>query len=136
MKLNELMIGDWVHNSYTNENYRIWPQFFSQIHHQDKEDKNDLEDFNIFPVPLTKEILLKNYFKIQDQGGGWYDVWTGYGEDNEDDIEIEFRDDGRIHVTIDAPGKGYYFTTWNIHYVHQLQHILRECSFERELENM
>ena len=75
-------------------------------------------------------------FQIQDQGGGWYDVWTGYGEDNEDDIEIEFRDDGRIHVTIDAPGKGYYFTTWNIHYVHQLQHILRECSFERELENM
>lgn len=136
MKLNELMIGDWVHNSYTNENYRIWPQFFSQIHHQDKEQKNDLEDFNIFPVPLTKEILLKNYFEIQDQGGGWYDVWTGYGEDNEDDIEVEFRDDGRIYVTIDAPGKGYYFTTKNIQYVHQLQHILRECGFERELENM
>ena len=127
------MIGDWVHNSYTNENYQVWPQFFSQIYHQDKEMQRDLEDFNIFPVPLTKEILVKNGFEIQDQGGGRFDVWTGYGEDNEDDIEFEFMDDS-IYVKIDAPVHGYYYTSWKIKYVHQLQHILRECGCEKEIE--
>ena len=131
MKANELMIGDWVYNKNTGEPMQVYPMMLSQMFRSNPNAVT--EDFNIFPVPLTKEFLIGNGFEVQDQGGGWFDVWTGYGKDNADDIEVEFRKDGSIYVKIDASNQGYYFTSWNIHYVHQLQHILKECGFKKEL---
>ena len=108
MKANELMIGDWVYNKNIGEPMQVYPMMFSQMFRSNPNAVT--EDFNIFPVPLTKEFLIGNGFEVQDQGGGWFDVWTGYGKDNADDIEVEFREDGSIYVKIDASFQGYYFT--------------------------
>lgn len=120
MRAFDLMVGDWVYNKNTDSYIQVYPMMISQMFRQTPDAQ--AEDYNIFPIPLTKEILIQTGFEIQDQGGGWFDVWTGFGEDNEKDIEVEFRDDGRIYVKID--GYGDYFTSSNIKYVHQLQHIL------------
>lgn len=132
MKPYELMIDDWVYNKNIDKYIQVYPMMISQMFRQTPDATT--EEYNIFPIPLEKEQLEANGFEVFDQGGGWYDVWTGYGKDNEDDIEVEFRDDGRIYVKINAPGQGYYFTTWKIRYVHQLQHILRECGYEKQLK--
>ena len=80
------------------------------------------------PIPLSREILEKNYFETQELGGGRVDLWTGFGEDNQYDIEVEFREDGTIHTKIDGPT---YFVSWGIKYVHEFQHALRICGVNK-----
>ena len=131
MKPTEIMISDWVYNKNIDKYIQVYPMMMSQMFRQTPDART--EDYNIFPIPLVKEDLVKNNFEVYDQGGGMFDVWTGYGEDNGDDIEISFYEDGRIFVKIDAPSQGVYFTSLNVKYFHQLQHILRECGYEKEL---
>lgn len=86
------------------------------------------------PIPLTKEILEKNGFEVQDQGGGRSDVWIGFGIDCEGDIEVEFQHNIPTHLKIDGVFKGEYYISTNIKYVHELQHALRLCGVEKEVE--
>jgi len=134
MKVKELMIGDWFHNNYTNENYQVWPTFLSQATNFGKRMDATFEDINISPIPLTAEILKRSGFEVQDQGGGRKDVWAGFGIDCEGDIEIEFQDNIPVHLKIDGGFRGEYYTSANIKYVHQLQHALRLCGIEKEIE--
>jgi len=76
------------------------------------------------PVPLTREILAGNGFEIQEQGGNRTDMWTGFGEDNRHDIEVEFDGERPVHLKIDGP---VYLATSEVRHLHQLQHFLREC---------
>lgn len=127
MKAKDLMIGDWVHNFYTNENYKIWPQFFSQVYYQDKEMERDLADAHIHPIPLTAEILQKNGFK-----------------GDKEVMQYHFTEDGqKYHFSLrqmydkDDNPKGYSFFAFNvltiIDYVHQLQHALKLCGIDKEI---
>lgn len=132
MKPYELMIDDWVYNKNIDKYMQVYPMMMSQMFRQTPDATT--EEYNIFPIPLEKEQLVVNGFEIFDQGGGRFDVWTGFGNDNEDDIEVTFYEDGTIFVKIDAPVKGVYFTSNNVKYFHQLQHILRECGYEKQLK--
>lgn len=76
-------------------------------------------------------MLLTNGFELQEMGGDRVAVWTGFGEDNCHDIEVEFDRDTPIHLKIDGP---VYLVTPNIKYLHQLQHFLRLCGIEKEIE--
>lgn len=87
----------------------------------------------IKPIPLTAEILEKNGFEVQDQGGGRKDVWIGFGVDCEGDIEVEFQHNIPTHLKIDGVFKGEYYISTNIKYVHELQHALRLCGVEKEI---
>lgn len=126
MKTNELMIGDWVNLSKGN-----WS----------KNRQVDIIDIEMIaesvyltePIPLTLEILEKNGFEVQDQGGGRKDVWTGFGIDCEGDIEVEFQHNIPTHLKIDGVFKGEYYTSTNIKYVHLLQHALKLCGINREI---
>ena len=58
-KVTDLMVGDWIHNNYTNDNYQLWPSFFSQATDFGKRMDATLEDCNCEPIPLSDAILEK-----------------------------------------------------------------------------
>jgi hypothetical protein len=58
MKANELMIDDWVYNKNINEPMQVYSMMFSQMF-RTRPDATT-EDYNIFSIPLTAEILEKN----------------------------------------------------------------------------
>ena len=98
----------------------------------DELDWQDGDDFSwIEAIPLTIDMLLHSGFELQEQGGERFDLWTGFGEDNQHDIELEFNDDKPLHLKIDGP---VYLATTHIEYVHQLQHFLRDCGIEHEIK--
>ena len=88
---------------------------------------------DLYTIPITVEILKQNGFEIQEQGGGRMDVWTGCGPDAEGDIEIEFDNGVPKHLKIDATYKGEYYTSNNIHFVHQLQNIFHNCGIDKKI---
>ena len=134
MEAKDLMIGDYVYN------HRYWECPIVEIHKNSaiviarhyEEEEFLLSDLR--PIPLTTEILEKNGFEVQDQGGGRKDLWTGFGIAREGDIEVEFQDNIPIHLKIDGAFNGEYYTSSNITYIHQLQHALRLCGITKEIE--
>jgi hypothetical protein len=60
MKANELMIEDWVYNKNIDKPMQVYPMMFSQMFRRTP--NATTEDYNIFPIPLTPEILEKNGF--------------------------------------------------------------------------
>ena len=142
MKATELMIGDWVdfYHFYEPEKKIVTRHRVTDIYgscldglvgisnHQ-----NPVHADHIEPVKITPEILEKNGFEVQDQGGGRRDVWIGFGVDCEGDIEVEFKYNVPVYLKIDGGFKGEYYTSANIKYIHQLQHALRLCGIEKEI---
>ena len=138
MKANELMIGDWMKFPGGTIDKIVDLPFI--------EGKGLCASFaasatlfpfpieKIEPIPLTPEILIRNGFECQDQGGGRIDIWTGFGPDCEGDIEIEFNNSTPKHLKINGAFKGEYYVSSNILYIHQLQHALRLCGIEKEIE--
>jgi hypothetical protein len=138
MKINEIRHGSWVlcndiprkvkkvnndgtHDSQVELYYK--PNFLTNA-----------ECLN--PIPLSTEIMEKNGFEVYgDEDGQTKYAWTGYGEDNEDDIEIEFDlANERIQTKIDI--KGWYIVTSEIRNVHELQNLFWDCGIEIEIERV
>ena len=134
MKANELMIGDWVciegPNCYQIDEIR---KEFGEYRLYLKGTAVFATESEIEPIPLTPEILEKNGFFAQDQGGGRKDMWIGFGPDCEGDVEIEFDCGIATHLKIDGAFKGEYYTSTNIKSVHELQHALRLCGIDKEI---
>ncbi len=106
MKANELMLGDWVLDTYTNKPMRI--EVISR----------DMGE-GLEPIPLTAEILEKNGFIYNEipfvQG------WEQYG------------------LTLITGGDGFRIScgqnvSMTIDSVHELQHALRLCGIDKEIE--
>ena len=145
MKANELMIGDWVYCNYPSikKNVRV-----DQIRRGgDDELKIVIVDVlplvftpeDIDPVPLTPEILKKNR-------------WWKCNEDNEDGTTQYEMDEGNINYDLWLPsdkfpglfgcrrrweGLTQFYEMVNelpCSFVHQLQHALRLCGIEKEIE--
>ena len=114
MKANELMIGDWVFNKYTNNAIQVYPMMFSQMFRQ----KPDAitEDYNIYPIPLTLEILEKN--GLIDN---WHydEYWMSYSKHDEEWYFHFYGAFAEMKVSIS--------------YLHELQHALRLCGIEKEI---
>jgi hypothetical protein len=138
MKPDELMIGDWVYNTFHKENICITPYDFFVHGHDEYGDQylncsckpclgRDLE-----PIPLTEEFFEKNGFKKVD-----YD----YLEPN---LLFE-SDDKRIQITdVNNSGDGYWYVhvdnedydtigRCDVKYVHQFQQLLRLCGYEMDV---
>lgn len=144
-KLNckSLMIGDWVMvypwdetpwkpQKITDINFHSWEgtDFCDSV---GVEGWDELSLDQIKPIPITPEILEKNGFTqyepqgyglyVKDKNGaGLYNIlWQG--ESYNYDLEI---------AAYTYPfGE---FNKRNIKYVHQLQHALRLCGIEKEIE--
>lgn len=137
MKSTDLMIGDWVkspHNSIA--------QIVEIVCEETNDEKfeyfvtlSDTFDFHIseiFPIPLTTEILKNNgiVFKhgLADNSYAVY-----YGEIEDFFITIQLKNkSNQIDVLVE---KGDYsiIRVWNVEYVHQLQHALKLCGIEKEI---
>lgn len=127
MKATELMIGDWVklktddgtfikvHISALSFEY-IWGII-------DDDEANDAIGYDYLePIPLTAEILEKNKFSI-------------FGES----YYVLFNKDMTIRFSLYFPSKDNYWLiighrNYSIRSVHELQHALRLCGIEKEIE--
>lgn len=134
MKANELMIGDWVFYSKKAFPYQVKLLGENLCKLDGIDNSVDLDD--VHPVLLTMEILVRNRFR-------------------KNDIEYIYQNianDGCVHVMLLDTGCG----TWDITikdynkfednqtvlfkannvflHLHELQHYLRLCGIEKEIE--
>ena len=134
MKANELMIGDWVfvpHNGRATHYGRVCGIYDSGAVSNTLEKISGLtKASSLKPIPLTPEILEKNGFEKSD-------CWCSFGcyyNRKIDDWKIEIYI-GRIEtfVKIDK-GVFPHINNTDCHFLHQLQHALRLCGIEKDIE--
>lgn len=152
MDIRELMVGDWVYNTHHEKNIRLTPyDFFTHGH-----DKDDFQYLtlsskptigrDLVPVELTPEILEKNEFywgNTSDEEDfasnvgcalnekGW--VWDEGGGS----VKIIFpneSDGGIIVISDQSFDRDMTITFVTPIYVHELQHALRLCGINKEIE--
>lgn len=129
MKANELsskdlMIGDWLQDSFGNigQVYRLDP---GRVHLRLLQERPQDEEYivhDIEPIPLTPEILEKNGL-ANDYYGSYFK------EDEHMLLEISTSEDC-ISWTINTHEYGIL----KLEYVHQLQHALKLCGIDKEIE--
>ena len=132
------MVGDWVYNKHHGKNIKLTQyDFFTQTNNDFGEQElvpfakptsgRDLE-----PIPLSVEILEKNGFEM---------VYDEYKLPN---YRIKWKSYTNLFFTVFTGVDGY----WNhvglgviiggvpatLDYVHQLQHALRLCEIDKEIE--
>ena len=78
----------------------------------------DSHDYYFEPIPLTREILVKNGFDFERHA---------FPEDEHFALEI-YIDDG-VRWTVNC----YEYDILLLEYVHQLQHALKLCGIEKEI---
>lgn len=125
LRAKDLMVGDLVYNT-KKEICKVCGVscFFGESNfHLDNYSKEndggfDLE-LEVFPIPLTPEILEKNGFKfINDEP--FFVGWEQYG------MVFCYREGGGFSVSI--------LINSQIDYVHELQHLLRLWKIDKEIE--
>lgn len=127
MKAKDLMIGDWVYDTILKGNTKVEMLSLSGIKgdfHENVCDENTFE-----PIPLTPEILEKNGFGFI-KNDNTKSVWNGWWIYK--DLELGVCCLDRIQnwpcfINIDD-------ANIKCEYVHQLQHALRLCGIEKEIE--
>ena len=128
MKPTELMIMDWVHCTkldYAPENYVANMQV-KQLYVADLDTYSfkELKYEEIEPIPLTPEILEKNGFVFLCQD------YSAYYLNKLEIRERELTAEGLYEYDLEIGG------VWVlIHYVHELQHILRLCGLNELADN-
>lgn len=85
------------------------------------------------PIPLTPDILEKNKFTKNRGPTSWK-----FETKREDLIDIYGIREYHLSINIEdthCSGKGYRWLLYDfvIRYVHELQHILRDCRIEKEI---
>ena len=117
----DLMIGDWVKNDLGEI------QQVAEIHNDEKImlAYNDFYSADeLEPIPLTPEILEKNFEKK-----------TSYGiYDDYFDLDIREYSDGLYIVTYHSCEFNIPDQTIHLSWVHELQHFMRHCGIEKEIE--
>lgn len=129
MKATELMIGDWVcctdPTPFKIEAITIidFPEYVIG------NDGFDVEISDLQPIPLTAEILNKNFPKSCDN-----DYWVD-GDFPIIGYSIPCHTDGYcpyVEVSIYDPARVMEFELY-LNYVHELQHALKLCGIEKEI---
>lgn len=145
MKANELMIGDWVRIDEPDKYAGATGQIQSLMYHRE----DDAAYFNVFiqgkfgyvsrdvcsddirPIPLTADILEKNGFEnigddtyqIEEKPCWfWVDFFRHTYGCEYDTSTYEYEDDE------------HRLKLYGIPSVHELQHALRLCGIEKEIE--
>lgn len=134
MNIKELSIGNWV--EFQNSYYKIRDLYVGGAIHL--EDKNGYglsltSDYileNIKPIPLTDEILNKNFGILGDPDEDEFDDEPKWCINYNNSLGFEL-----LHHAY--KGSGYQISTtfsMNIQYVHQLQNILILLGIDKEIE--
>ena len=139
MKANEIQIGDWL---YYKGQFNAFPFKVESItkkkvgYHAEPGDNRIyyIQLNEVQPIPITPEILEKNGFKPYIPE---YHLETVYAcQDVSKAVANELYalwpyQDGSFYLLLRVDGKD--MVRMNIHYVHQLQHVLRLCGIEKEI---
>ncbi len=129
MKANELSNGDWLYNKNIGKPMQVYPMMFSQMFRSNS--NATTEDYNIFPINLTPEILESNQFV------------HGYGDSDFYDYEKweKIVNDKTIRVIKDSSGwfcrvddKTMTRSMGISPFVHIVQHIIRIGGVEYEIK--
>lgn len=131
MNAKDLMIGDWV--SYDGNPVRVNCVASNSVGLDGVESDIICKEDMIEPVPITPEILEKNGFKKQAFEGWEFD---GYRENSGLVYLVLWRNDySTPHLMIDSFAKEYgTYSSFNISSLHQLQHALKFCGIDKEIE--
>ena len=131
MKAQELMIGDWVRTPIDFENgaYVYDIDRISSINEYDAFSTSEFDMCgdvaDLLPVPLTAEILEKNFAKrlfFDGEFEGYSYVTDGMQIDQLADSVFVWICPGTINGIL------------SLRYVHELQHALRLCGIEKEIQ--
>ncbi len=136
----DLMIGNWVymeaHRGYEAQYIQVEtiPDSSSKDHYGHigafpvggDNDFRDIEDRHLFPIPLTAEILEKNFQEFLPGINLMYKLKGPYCAVNEDGQWVFGL------VKVDGENSTRYPLV-KISYVHQLQNALRLCGIEHEI---
>jgi len=134
MKVNELMIDDWVLDTFGKPmKVRDIITFDNKYSAKRYVNGNSLEgggaysqrEENINPIPLTPEILEKN---------GFVSICDDYFAYYFNKLEIREREitaEGLYEYELEIGGVWVF-----IHYIHELQHILRLCKLNELADNL
>lgn len=141
MKANELMIGDWVcHKDCTSIPIRVcriservsfehslfWNEDSREYVRIERYSEADCDE--ITPIPLTPEILEKNGFT---KGGMFGKTYYLAVEDFE--ISVYFAH-VNTQLIIEKRNGREIINMLNAEYLHILQHALRLCGIEKQIE--
>lgn len=150
MKTDKLMLGDWVgyigaYEDDSGEIVEMWERpipikitFITPdaVQYEDEDGCYECMDYELHPIPLTAEILEKNGFiKVRDF------LWEIRTQDT--CIKYEWHGKIMLEITKKLTRKDKYgrcniaaFTVgWmDDMFVHELQHALRLCGIEKEIE--
>lgn len=125
----DLMIGDWV-EFIQSDGQGFYAQVEALINDGIFSESGFYADNDVSPIPLTAEILEKNFPKSHD-----IDYWVdgnfpiiGYSIPCHTDGNLPY-----VEVSIYDPARVMEFEMY-LHYVHELQHALRLCGFEKDIE--
>jgi hypothetical protein len=136
MKINELMIGDWVYNKHHKKNIQIQPyDFFVHGHGNNGTfavSSTIVSGRDLVPIPLTEEILVKNGFKKQEDVNEWsyYKSKDGKGQY----MILWSMDYNYLEIGSYTEEFGEFNRLGVMRYVHQLQHALRLCGIDKEIK--
>jgi len=155
MKAEELMIGDWVRVKAPyfkkNKAYRVVEvrehgyngEATVNIELPDEDEEASMTGEFLFGIPITQEILEKNGFVMDERYGVAvrYSFATDLHKPKQTVIQFTFYDGGVSADTL--------FKCWtspkdfdgindlhicDLKFVHELQHALRLCGIEKEIE--
>lgn len=122
MKAEELMLGDWVLqcDDYT----QVVPWTIKGML------REEVIANGIKPIPITHEILEKNGFKMFIHNCSCYYDWSN---SDSDDVTLKRYPCGyfELHITDNENLRNIRFP---IDYVHELQHALKLCKIDKEIE--
>jgi len=118
MKAQDIMIGDWVKPKNVDSFFRVGLIDADSV--WDDSDTHEWDYDEIVGIPLTPEILEKNGWEKYEDDDGFHD---------EDCVFIP-QSDNSYGVCID---KKRTFSG-KISFVHELQHALRLCGIDKEIE--
>ena len=86
---------------------------------------------DIKPIPLTSDILVKNGFDIEPCGCVWYQE---HGISEQNYIVVSFYKNGEVRKVELSFVNKVHGEFRDIYTLHQLQHLLRLCGIEKEIE--
>ena len=131
MKANELMIGDWV-KVISNDHLKyiqIAEIYQNSILTKESEfESEEISIDNIKPIPITPEILEKSGLE-HNKGEMYYHGKLMYHHESKY-VSICYGANNYWHLHIN---NGCDFSK-AIKYVHELQHALRLCGIEKQIE--
>lgn len=124
MKVKQLMIGDWIHNNFTGEDFQVWPSFLAQAtDYHGKMLDTTLDELNSEPIPLTNAFLKANGFKRKGGASYWHE-----GKQN---ACIIHWNENKNELIIGSNQFDGMFRCY-VHYVHDVQHAFAFFGIDKD----